>query len=316
MQLLNLMALVMGTVHRLMTVTVKQHKVREPIIRAGPIPMMDFHPIMCGEVQSTPSTLAALDPQEFLRLWRKARIPPQPQAPVGPIPIVGAASARDFGVPGHGRFRMSGKRLGLAEDNPPVFALPVPVHAPPIALVMMAPVGPSASLVVHPVVHLDKDGLCCDVGVVSGPAGNDRSQGLDQRRLPRAAMSSDQGARPLQVTLLGVPTGCDQRLKAEELTRTMLSASVSANGILADVEAEKVAPHVSLVGMQGVGDAGFARFESQTDVLQPPFCPILQGHERLQVTMQEQRIVSLSHHRRLPVAAMLSAWDAATQFFF
>jgi hypothetical protein len=143
MQLLNLMALVMGTVHRIMTVTVKQHKVREPMIRAVPI-LMNFHPIIGGEVQSTPSTLAALDPQACLRLWRKARIPPQPQAPVGLIPIVGAASARDFGVPGHGRFRMSGKRLGLAEDNPPVFALPVPVHAPPIALVMMAPVGPSA----------------------------------------------------------------------------------------------------------------------------------------------------------------------------
>jgi hypothetical protein len=120
----------------------------------------------------------------------------------------------------------------------------------------------------------------------------------------------------LQVTLLGVPTGCDQRLKAEELTRTVLSASVSANGILADVEAEKVAPHVSLVGMKGVGDAGFARFESQTDVLQPPFSPIVQDHERLQVTMKDQRVVSISHHRRLPVAAMLPARDAATQFFF
>jgi hypothetical protein len=169
---------------------------------------------------------------------------------------------------------------------------------------------------VHPVVHLGKDGLCCDVGVVSGPAGNDRSQGLDQRLLARAAMSSDQGARPLQVTLLGVPTGCDQRLKAEEVTRTVLPASVSATGVLADVEAEKVAPHVSFVGMQGVGDAGFARFESQTDVLQPPFSPIVQDHERLQVTMKDQRVVSISHHRRLPVAAMLAARDAATQFFF
>jgi hypothetical protein len=144
MQLVNLMALVMGTMHRIMTVTVEQHKVREPMIRTVPIPMMHFHPIICGEVQSTPSTFAALDPQEFLLLWREARIPPQPQAPVGPIPIVGAAGARYFGVPGNGRFGMSGKRPGLAEDNPPVFALPIPVHAPPIALVMMAPVGPSA----------------------------------------------------------------------------------------------------------------------------------------------------------------------------
>jgi hypothetical protein len=141
---LNLMALAMGTMHRVMTVTVKQHKVHEPVIRAVPIPMMNFHPIIGGEVQSTPSTCAALNPQAFLLWWREARIPPQPQAPVGPIPIVGAAGARYFGVPGHGRFGMSGKRPGLAEDNPPVFTLPVPVHAPLIALLMMAPVGPSA----------------------------------------------------------------------------------------------------------------------------------------------------------------------------
>jgi hypothetical protein len=118
------------------------------------------------------------------------------------------------------------------------------------------------------------------------------------------------------VTLLGVPTGCDQRLKAEGLTHTVLAASVSANGILADVEGEKVAPHVALVGVEGVGETGLTRFKPQTHLLQPPFRPVLQGHERLQVTMQNQRIISVSHHRRLPVAAMLPARDAATQFFF
>jgi hypothetical protein len=76
MQLLSLMALVMGTMHRIMTVTVEQHKVHEPVIRAVPIPMMNFQPIIGGEVQSTPSTCAALNPQEFLLLWREARIPP------------------------------------------------------------------------------------------------------------------------------------------------------------------------------------------------------------------------------------------------
>ena len=39
MQLLNLMAGVMGTVHRIMTVTVEQHKVGAPIVRAVPILM-------------------------------------------------------------------------------------------------------------------------------------------------------------------------------------------------------------------------------------------------------------------------------------
>src|SRR5215472_7845447 len=129
-------------------------------------------------------------------------------------------------------------------------------------------------------------------------------------------MPSDHSARAPQVTLLGLPTGCDQRLEAQGLTSPVLSASMAANTILADVEAEKVAPRLTLVGMQGVGDTGFARFEPQTDVLQPPFRPILQGHERLQVTMKDQRIIRISHHRRLPVEAMLPAWDAAPQFFF
>jgi hypothetical protein len=88
-------------------------------------------------------------------------------------------------------------------------------------------------------------------------------------------MSSDQGARALQVSLLGVPTGCDQRLKAEGLTRTVLAASVAANGILADVEGEKVTPHVALVGVEGVGETGLPRFKLQTHLLQPPFCPIV-----------------------------------------
>jgi hypothetical protein len=76
MQLLSLMALVMGTVHRIMTVPVKQSQVREPVVRAVPILMMDFDPITTGEVQSTPSTLTALRPQELLFPWREARIPP------------------------------------------------------------------------------------------------------------------------------------------------------------------------------------------------------------------------------------------------
>jgi hypothetical protein len=56
------MARVMGTVHRIMTVTVKQLKVGEPIVRAVPILMMHFEPVMCGEVQSTAPTSAALFP--------------------------------------------------------------------------------------------------------------------------------------------------------------------------------------------------------------------------------------------------------------
>jgi hypothetical protein len=53
MQLLNMMARIMGTVHRIMTVVVKQHKVGDPIVRAVPILMMDFDPITRGTGQVT-----------------------------------------------------------------------------------------------------------------------------------------------------------------------------------------------------------------------------------------------------------------------
>jgi hypothetical protein len=46
------MTRVMGTVHPIMTVTVKQHKVGEPRVCAVLILMMHCKPITCCEVQS------------------------------------------------------------------------------------------------------------------------------------------------------------------------------------------------------------------------------------------------------------------------
>jgi hypothetical protein len=159
MQRLNLMARVMGTVHRIMTVTVAQHKVGEPRVRAVPILMMHFDPITGGDVQSTSPTCAVLPPQECLFPRRKARIPSQSQAPVGPVPIVGATGSRDFDMARNGRFRMPRKRLGLAKDNHPVFTRPIPGQAPSIPLVMVPPTGPSAELMMHAMIHLRKDTL-------------------------------------------------------------------------------------------------------------------------------------------------------------
>ena len=131
-----------------------------------------------------------------------------------------------------------------------------------------------------------------------------------------AAIPSDYGARTLQVTLLRLPTGFDQRFEAEESAHTILAAAMAADGILANMEAEKVAPQVSLVGMQGMGDAGFAGFEVQTDLLEPLCSALLKSEECGQVAMEDQGVVRVSHHCRLPVDAMLLAWDTATQRFF
>jgi len=312
MQLLNLMARVMGTVHRIMTVAVKQHKVGTLVVRAVPILMMDFEPILRGKGQATPSTFPVLSLQELLVLGWKAGIVAEAQAPVGPVPIVGAAGARDFHRPSDGRGGMLRQCLGLAKDNPPVFALPVSVHPPPIAFVRMAPQSPAAELMMHAVVHHGKDGLGDDVGIVPRPACNDGPEGLDQSLLAGAAIPSDHGARASQVTLLRLPTGFAQRFKAEKFAHTMLAAAMATNGILAHIEAEKIASHLALVGMQGRGDASFAGFEAQTDLLEPLCGALLEDEECVQVAMEEQGVVRISHYRRLPVDAMLPAWDAAT----
>jgi hypothetical protein len=64
------------------------------------------------------------------------------------------------------------------------------------------------------------------------------------------------------VTLLCLPTGFDQRLKAEGLAHTILAAARAADRILANIEAKKIASHMALVGMQSMGDAGFVGFEA------------------------------------------------------
>ena len=163
----------------------------------------------------------------------------------------------------------------------------------------------------HPVIELGKDSLGDDVGVVAGPARNDRSQRLDQRLLARATIPSDQGPCTSQVTLLGFSTGFDQCFKAEGLSRPVLAASVSTNGILADIEAKKVASDAPLVRMEGVCEARFPWFELQANLLEPPLCLLVEGVERVEVAMEDQGVVRVSHHRRLPVEAMLAAWDTA-----
>jgi hypothetical protein len=122
----------------------------------------------------------------------------------------------------------------------------------------------------HPVIALGKDSLGDDVGVVAGPARNDRSQRCNQGLLARAAIPSDQGPCAAQVTLLGFSTGFDQCFKAEGLSRLVLAAAVSTNGILADIAAKKVASDAPLVRMEGVCEARFPWCELQANLLEPP----------------------------------------------
>src|SRR5262249_57197836 len=120
----------------------KQHKVGPLVVRAVPILMMDFEPILRGKGQATPSTFTVLSLQELLVLWWKAGIVAEAQAPVGPVPIVGAAGARDFHRPSDGRGGGLRQGLGLGQGNPPAFSLPVSGPPPPTTLLRVAPQRP------------------------------------------------------------------------------------------------------------------------------------------------------------------------------
>jgi hypothetical protein len=219
-------------------------------------------------------------------------------------------------MPGDRRGGMLRQCLSLAEDNFPVLPLPVAVHPPPIAFVPMAPQRPPAELMMHAVIHHSKDSLGDDVGVVPRPACNDRPEGLNQGLLAGTAIPSDHSARASEVTVLRLPAGLDQRFKAEGGAHTILPAAMAAHGILADVESEKIASHLALVGMQGMGDARFAGFEAQTNLLEPLCGAGLEGKERVQVAMEDEGVVGIAYHRWLPRAAFFPAWDTATQRFF
>jgi hypothetical protein len=65
MQLLNPMALVMSTVHRIVTVAMEEGQVGQPVIGPIPIPMMHFGPVLTREVQSTMVTATLLGCEEF-----------------------------------------------------------------------------------------------------------------------------------------------------------------------------------------------------------------------------------------------------------
>ena len=83
----QLIALVMDTTHRIMTVPVKHYTIREPGVRAVPILMMDFDPIgqvritVLGAVEIIADPLAVaytagVDPQVVGRdkAWRRRRL--------------------------------------------------------------------------------------------------------------------------------------------------------------------------------------------------------------------------------------------------
>jgi hypothetical protein len=74
MQLLNPMALVMSTVHHIVTVAMEEGQVGQPVIGPIPILMMYFGLVLAREVQSTLVTAPLLGCEKFPFEGRQARV--------------------------------------------------------------------------------------------------------------------------------------------------------------------------------------------------------------------------------------------------
>src|SRR5215469_3610530 len=98
MQLLNPMALVMSTVHRIVTVAMEEGEVGEPVIGSIPIPMMHFGLVLAREVQSTLVTATLLGCEKFPLAGREASIVSQSFAPIRPVSVKRASPTRHFGM--------------------------------------------------------------------------------------------------------------------------------------------------------------------------------------------------------------------------
>jgi len=98
MQLLNPMALVMSTVHRIVTVAMEEGQVGQPVIGPISILMMYFGLVLAREVQSTLVTAPLLGCEEFPFERRQASVVSQSFAPIRPVSVKRTSPTRDFGM--------------------------------------------------------------------------------------------------------------------------------------------------------------------------------------------------------------------------
>ena len=173
------MALVTGTMQRVMTMEVKEPEVGEPIVGSFAINVMDLKPILSGKVQSTSVTSPCLVLQESRPSWRQARIMAQSLAPVCPISVVGASCSPYFGMPSDRCLGVAWQSLRAPKGKRSVMPAPIPGEAPPVAFPVVAPGSPTMELAIDPMVHLRKDCFGDDMGIIACPAENPRFERPD-----------------------------------------------------------------------------------------------------------------------------------------
>jgi hypothetical protein len=196
-----------------------------------------------------------------------------PATPVDCIAIVGAAPPLHFDVP-------LNRRLGVAASSRPMgsrLEVPLPLLAPPVLLVApfqglarMAKPAPRAEWLAQLCVPLLECLVTADRGVGVAPAAAPRIQRRNEACLGNQPRSAHHCPDLSLMTCPRFPARLDNGLVA----------ALGLRGVLPKVEAQEVTPGLTLLGVQGMGDAGFARF---------------QGHSPAASVFRQDRLPALDH---------------------
>ncbi len=232
-------------------------------------------------------------------------------APIQQVPVVGARGALDLDVPLDRGTRMAcelspgsavfkdpmawADRLPVADFDPAVPFLGMPTDAP-------APQG----LEQHPV-ELAVDLLRDDPRVEVSPAGDDRVERLDHRRLRGRPLTADFAGQLVVVPGLCVWAGSDERLEPQAFAMRISPGSMPTNPILAYVEPEKVEAHgKSVLRLQRMTDTGLLCLQFKTNGREPFSNKLPYLLDDLAIFVQYHEVVCIDYHQGLPTLVTLA----------
>jgi hypothetical protein len=252
---------------------------------------MDFQDVCLAEVglAKAPLTCLLFEPSGFP--WGQQRTPPEPGAPVGPVPLAWGPAAWDLDVPDKLRCTMAAQLFAFRGCQDPVSVLDDPAglaHLPSYAPGPSYLCGPGAEWPVpHGIRLLER--YCCGTGaVIVAPA---HALGLAlaaSRALGLVPHVSDAPAELLQMAGQFVLFGLEQGL----------ALPFGGSSVLSTVETEDVASRLmSCMAAPGRHWPGFRRLAVPSPVAAPGgtvLCRFLSDTERL---VSNPKVISIPDER-------------------
>ena len=171
--------------------------------------------------------------------------------------------------------------------------MPVSPITPLVSFVWMSPFGPLLKLVVHLLIETVKDVFGDRSTKVSRPTANDRVKSGDEPRLRCTAILVDDFFDTLQMSLLRVFAGFDERF--ETWLAAKGAGAMLTDVVLTDVEAKKVKPEIALMCVERVCNACFAGFEFEAHLSQPSFSLVFEVKKHLEVIAEYDEIIGVAN---------------------